>query len=408
MEILFLTHRVPDPPNRGDRIRAHHLLQFLADQGNVSLGCLADEPVSESSRATLESLCRQVAIEPLGASRWLSGGLSGLRGRTITEGMFHSPKLRRTIGAWAAETSFDAVVVFCTSMLSYAGLPELARATTIVDLVDVDSQKWLDYAAAHRGPKRWIYQTEGRRLRKLECTLPSRADHILLVSQQEADLYLSFCPNDRTLALPNGVDLEYFKPSGGPPAGGGKVVFLGVLDYGANVNGLEWFCRKVWPEVRRGEPSLTFQIVGRRPNAAVKQLGELDGVELVGEVADVRQYLQAAEMVIAPLQIARGIQNKVLEALAAGKPVVATPQALEGLPLVDDQTAITAATPQQWQDALLALHDDVPRRERLGRQGRSYVEQHHHWQACLAPLSTLLPGNAAARDHSPTDSQVGS
>lgn len=392
MQILYLTHRVPDPPNRGDRIRAHHLLRFLAERGRVHLACLADEPVEAESRMMLEELCEQVMIAPVSRRRrWVRASWSLTRGGTATEGLFHTTDLQRVVRNWGRYVQFDAVVAFCSSMVQYATVPELADVPLVVDLVDVDSQKWLDYARAARGVKRHLYRLEAERLRRLEKMLPARARGVTLVSQLEAELYRSFCPNPRTYSVPNGVDLEYFQPAGeAAHVPSGRCVFLGALDYWPNIEGLRWFCHHVWPEVHRQMPQLRFDIVGRRPTAAVKQLTRLPGVELVGEVADVRPYLTRADVAVAPLQIARGIQNKVLEALACGKAVVASPQALEGLAVESGRHAMQADAPAEWIETLLQLHRNAARRAALGAHGRQFVEQHHSWPACLQPFAELL------------------
>src|SRR5688500_18518073 len=212
-QLLYLVHRVPHPPNRGDRIRSYHILRHLAERYDVHLATLADEPVAAPTRRELDRLCVQVAIEPVTRVRWARAAGSLLRGHTATEGLFQSPALSRTIRHWARSTRFDVALAFCSSMVQYLDCPELDGVPAIVDLVDVDSQKWFDYAARSRGLRRAVFQLEGRRLRRLEQSLPDRARAIMLVSQAEADLYQSFCPTGRAVAVPNGVDLDYFRPS---------------------------------------------------------------------------------------------------------------------------------------------------------------------------------------------------
>lgn len=401
VNLLYLTHRVPDQPNRGDRIRALHLLRFLADLGDVSLGCLADEPVAPADLARLKNICPRVAVAPVGHRRWTRAAWSVARGRTATEGLFHAPELRRIIAAWTRHTQFDAVVVFCSSMFQYADLPELAGIPLVVDLVDVDSQKWFDYAALSHGVARRLFALEGRRLRKLESALPARARAIVLAGEAEAALFRKLHPNERTRGVSNGVDLDYFqlRPAG-EDATSPHCLFVGALDYRANVDGLRWFFARVWPEARRRRPDLRLRLVGRRPSVAVARLARLPGVELTGEVPDVRPYLHAAEVVVAPLRIARGQQNKVLEALACGKPVLASPPALKGLGVAPGRDAMQAETPDEWIEQLLRLRDDRPLGEQLGRNGRRYVERHHAWRRCLQPFAELLaPGAPVLEPH---------
>ena len=266
-QILFLAHRVPYPPNRGDRIRSFHLIKFLAERADVHLAFLTEDPVPEETREVLEGLCARVTYVRLPRrGRWLSGAGALLAGRPATEGLFHSRRLQQEISSWTNEVRFDAVMVFCSSMVQYLRAPGLAGAAVVVDLVDVDSQKWFDYAATSRGLKRFLFDLEGQRLRRLECSLPGRAQAITLVSQAEANLYRGFCPTDQAHAMPNGVDLEYFSPSESFGAEQPqRCVFVGALDYRANIDGIRWFCQEVWPLVRRRRPGARFAIVGSNP-----------------------------------------------------------------------------------------------------------------------------------------------
>jgi len=403
--VLYLVHRVPYPPNRGDRIRSFHVLEFLASRAEVHLAFLAEEPPSGPTMEVLEGLCRRVAAVPLGRhSRWAHAAWSLLAGRTATEGLFSCRDLREIVRRWAQETRFDAAFVFCSSMVQYLDAPGLARVPAIVDLVDVDSQKWLDYAEHSRWLRRSLFRMEGYRLRRLESALPQRAAAITLVSQCEAEIYRSFCPAECVYAIPNGVDLDYFRPEESAVASRSQqCVFVGALDYRANSDGITWFCKNVWPEVRRRRPGAVFRVVGSRPGAAVRRLARLPGVELVGEVPDVRPYLADAALVVVPLRVARGIQNKVLEALAMGKAVVASPQARDGLDVLPGIHLSEASTPSEWTDAVALLLDNQELRRRLGLAGRELVEASYAWEARL-PAWELPWARVAASRQRPSES----
>lgn len=408
LRILYLVHRVPYPPNRGDRIRSFHLLKLLATLGKVHLATLADEPTSDRDRQKLTELCERVAIVPVkGVTRWLRAAAALAGGRSATEGLFWSPQLLQTIKQWASEVPYDAVVVFCSSMAPYAMLPALRKARLLVDLVDVDSQKWLDYASTATFPRNRLYAWEARRVRQLECQIVDRADAVLLTSQQEAEILRRFKPNDNVQSVTNGVDLNFFAPGvvkGDTP--GALCVFVGVLDYRANIDGLQWFCSEVWPEVRRRIPGAMLQIVGRRPAPQVLRLAHIEGVQVVGEVPDVRPYVAGAEISIAPLRVARGIQNKVLEAMAMGRPVVATSQALEGIPMEPGKQAIAAFSADEWVSTIERLHGDSSERGRLGHAARQLVEKRHTWESCLAPIEGLL-GFSTSQRRASAASEVG-
>lgn len=379
---------MPYPPDKGDRIRAFHLLKSVAQRAALHLACLADEPVPAETVAELERLCRRVAIVPVSRSRWLRALGSVALGRTVTEGAFSSSSLRALVCSWARQTPFRACLASASSMVPYLRLPELRSVPAVVDLVDVDSQKWLDYAATTRPPRSWLYRVEGRRLRRLEAELTGWARAVTLVSPAEADLYRHVCGDGPVHAIGNGVDLDYFRPA--PLADGQGLAFVGALDYLPNVEGACWFCREVWPEVLRVRPAARFAVIGRRPAPAVQRLAELPGVELVGQVPDVRPHVAKAAVVVAPLQIARGVQNKVLEALAMARAVVASPQALAGIRALPDSHLLAASSPAEWVGHIVRLLDDPGRRQQLGAAGRRYVEDNHDWERCLEPFAPLL------------------
>lgn len=388
-DLLYLVHRLPFPPDKGDRIRAYHIIRHLSRRARLHLACLADEPVLPESLRALEQLCARVCVVPLGSSRWARALSSLARGRTVTAGAFYSPNLMRLLAEWASQTRFAGVLASSSAMVSYLRRHELAGIPAVVDLVDVDSQKWFDYAAASSGARATLYRTEGGRLRKLESSLPSWARAVTLVSDAETELFRSFCPSPDVHTVANGVDLEYFRQQS-PALAEDGCVFVGALDYKPNVDAVTWFCKEVWPAVLRGHPNARLRLVGRQPVAEVLCLGDVTGVEVVGQVPDVRPHLSWAALAVAPLRIARGVQNKVLEALAMRKPVVASPQALAGLRERLDLPALTAATPAEWAEHIGRLLGDEPLRRQLGAAGRRYVEAYHSWEHCLEPLSELL------------------
>jgi sugar transferase (PEP-CTERM/EpsH1 system associated) len=267
-------------------------------------------------------------------------------------------------------------------------MPELKAIPAVIDLVDVDSQKWLDYAAVSRSPRSWLYSLEGRRLRRLEQELPAKARAVTLVSEAEANLFRQFAGTGRILVVTNGVDLEYFQPAEEAKESG--CVFVGALDYLPNVDGIKWFCEAVWPEIHRFHPEARISLVGRRPTPAVRRLADLPGVNVVGQVPDVRPYYARAAVVVAPLRLARGVQNKLLEALAMGKALVASSATLAGLKTQADVHLLRADSADEWQKAIRQLLGDRSLRQRFGAAGRRYVEENHNWDRCLELLAEVL------------------
>lgn len=388
--VLYLAHRIPFPPDKGDRIRTYHILRWLSERASVHLACLADEPLAGVEEEALGCYCERVAVVPIGGrTRWARAIRSLTLGGTATEGAFASPSLRRVVESWCTGTRYHAAIASASALAPYLEVPGLCGVPLVVDLMDVDSQKWFDYAAVSRGPRALLYRLEGARLRRLESRLARRARAVVLVSEAEAEIARRFCEPDSVRSVTNGVDLDYFAPVADAPGDDG-CVFVGALDYLPNIEGSVWFCREVWPCVRRRHPDAVVRLVGRRPSAEVYRLAELPGVEVVGQVPDVRPYVARAAVALAPLRIARGVQNKVLEALAMAKAAVVSPGALTGFDLRPGLDVLVATSPSEWVEAVCRLLSDPGLRESLGREGRRYAERHHDWTRCLDPLAPLL------------------
>jgi sugar transferase (PEP-CTERM/EpsH1 system associated) len=414
-EVLFIAHRVPFPPDRGDRIRSWNMIQYLSDRARVSLACVTEEPISWRTTEALLSTCHRVAIAPVGRrGRWIHAGAHWLSGKSLTEGLFWSRKLADTIDYWSDVISFDHVFVFCSSMLPYAERPGLRSIPRVVDLVDVDSQKWKDYANNASFIRRRIYRSEAKRVERLETSSVNASKAVLLASEAEAGLLRDQQRNRKAsvLGIRQGVDLAYFKSqrSRGKHAIPSlriartssqlRLIFVGVLDYRPNVEGLDWFLKNVWTLLRIKVATASLEIVGKNPTPRVRQFGNHPGVHVIGEVSDVRPYLDDADVAIAPLQIARGIQNKVLEAMAMEKPVVLSPLAAEGIDALPDKHYVIADSAEQWRDQLVTLAKYPEARLQLGAAAREFVEREFDWAVCLEPLDALLGiPPKAAKEH---------
>jgi sugar transferase (PEP-CTERM/EpsH1 system associated) len=326
-------------------------------------------------------------VEHGGLFRWVRALGSLMLGGSISEGAFWSPTLAGEVAGWCRQWRYSAAIASASSLGPYLELPEVRGLPAVVDLMDVDSQKWRDYSGRSGLLHSAVYSVEAARVEALERRLAARAKALLVVSEAEAELLRKAVPNAPVEVVPNGVDLEYFQASA--EAGEG-CVFVGALDYFPNVDGAVWFCREVWPLVIQRRPRERLRLVGRRPTDDVKRLGGVDGVEVVADVPDVRPYLAGAAVVVAPLRVARGIQNKVLEGMAMARPVVASPQALQGLRGRGEVPVVEACRPEAWAEEIVALLGDAARCRELGKQGRRFVEGHHAWGPCLAGLDELL------------------
>ena len=386
--ILYLTHRVPYPLDKGDRIRSFNILKYISQRASLHLASLSDEDVAPTTVTALESYCARLAIIPIGLGRWPNAARSFLFGRTVTEGAFRSRAMQAQLTDWARETRFDAMIMSSSGMMSYRQRErELRGVPAVMDLVDVDSQKWFDYSASSLGPKAWLYRTEGRRLREFEREIARQVRAVTVISEAEAEIFRAFGPSDAVRVVHQGCEVSQVIA---PPADSETCTFVGALDYLPNVDGIGWFAREVWPAIHRRRPTARLEVVGRKPVAAVQALASLPGVTVVGPVPDVRPYLDRSAVVVVPLRIARGVQNKVLEAMAAGRAVVSSPQALTGLKAEPGVHVLTAASPDEWEHLLLRVLDDSGLRAGLGSAARRYVEEHHSWESCLKPLDELL------------------
>ncbi len=390
--VLFLTHRVPYPPDRGDRIRAFHILRFLARRYDVSLASVSDEPVTAEQMSVLEGFARQVCVQPISA-RWgkLRGLLSLALGGAVSPAYFYRPALKRTIEAWHRERPFDAVVTFCTGMVRYARALTKRDASIkhIIDLVDVDSAKWAEYARNSRPPMRWVYAAEARRLRAIEAGRHDRFDAIGVVSEAEANIYRREVGDHPGLVeLRHAVDTTFHQPM--PDAGSQMIVFIGVLDYKPNVEGIIWFVNHVMPLLRRRVPGVKLQIIGRHPSAEVLALDHAENVEVVGSVPDVRDHLRHAVASIAPLKIARGVQTKVLEAMAGGRVAVCSPGAAEGIHGDDGEHLFICDSPLQWARTIERIIHDRHLRLRIAAQARERIETMYRFEKCYEPLEKLI------------------
>jgi sugar transferase (PEP-CTERM/EpsH1 system associated) len=288
-----------------------------------------------------------------------------------------------------AREPIDTIYVFSGQMAQY--LPAKTCARVIMDFCDMDSLKFADYARGSRGPMRWLMQREAKLLFQFERQVAQRVDASLFVSEAEADLFRERSGAANVQAIENGIDTDFFDPAAAferVDMRGKLIVFTGQMDYRPNVEAVTWFAEAVLPQIRVAHPEAVFVIVGRNPTDAVAALAKQDGVQVTGEVGDVRPWLAAAACVVAPLKIARGIQNKVLEAMAMARPVVASGPAAEGID--HDGTILSGDTVAEVSDAVNGLLSDAQAATAMGRKARERVQNRYGWSARLAPLDALI------------------
>ena len=394
-EILFLCHRIPFPPDRGDKIRSYHLLQRLAGIAPVHVGCFADDDRDMGFAGDMAQIAASQCLLMRDRSR-IVAGLSGLaRRQSLLVALFDHPRLHEWVARTLAERPIAAIVAYSAQMAHF--VPTLAPGQRfLMDFVDFDSAKYAAYGAQGSGPMAWINRREGRLLLDFERAVAARADVCTFVSEAEAAMFRTVTGEraDKIIAMGNGVALDYFDPVATFPkverGEGPLLVFTGQMDYRPNIEAVESFARATLPAIRAAFPSVRFAIVGRSPTRAVQALGALPGVIVTGGVPDVRGWLAAADVVVAPLRIARGIQNKVLEAMAMARPVVASPQAAEGIDAIDELHFLVAANLEEEASKICALLSDPARASSLGRAARSRVEMRYRWSETLSALPGLL------------------
>lgn len=404
-ELLYLTHRIPYPPDKGDKIRAWHMLCYLRRHFRVHLGCFIDDPADWQHAERLRALCASscfIGLRP-GLARLLS--LRGLlQGKALSLPYYRSGALARWVGRTLEQENIATALAFSGPMAQYLP-PTTPRGPLrrVLDLVDVDSEKWRAYAATAGWPQAALYRREAALLLAFERASARRFDAVTLVSPAEAALFRLRAPESAGHIdyFNNGVDAGYFSPAPACPspyqAGASVIVFTGAMDYQPNIDAVRWFAAQVLPALRQAVPALRLYIVGARPATAVQALAHHPGVCITGRVADVRPYLQHAALAVAPLLLARGIQNKVLEAMSMQKIVLASPQALEGLHAVQGQEVLCATDAAQFIATALAVLT-TPQHLAIGPAARRRVLADYCWDSNLKRLGALLGLPATAME----------
>jgi polysaccharide biosynthesis protein PslH len=392
MRILYLCHRVPYPPNKGDKIRAFNQLCAMSARHTVDLFTLADRTEDLEHGAALRQYCDTVtiarvvpALARLRALRYL------LTAAPLTIPYFFSAKLQREVRKALSARSYDRIYVYCSAMAQYVEAPEARQIPVVVDLVDVDSDKWRQYASYASFPYSSVYRREANHLREYERVVCERASAVAVTTDHEARLVREFCPAAFVHVIPNGVDRDYFNPGPAVDAGGAPTIsFTGDMSYFPNEQAVVFFARQVLPLIIKVIPRARFIIVGRQPTQNVLRLQALDGVEVTGFVQDVRKYLAQSQVSVAPFSIAAGIQNKVLEAMAYCLPVVATSRIARSLPASIAEMIEFGDTPQELASKVVGLLRDPERRRRVGLEGRRRVGLEYDWVRSRNLLLALL------------------
>jgi sugar transferase (PEP-CTERM/EpsH1 system associated) len=388
VKILYVCHRFPFPPKRGGKIRPFNMIRHLSASHDVTVASLVRSEAEAEEGKGIAPFCSEFHMARV--IDWLQGARMVARLPTTVPssmGFFYSAALARTIRRLIAERRFDLIFVHCSSVAQYVahaqGVPK------ILDFGDMDSRKWLEYARYKPFPSSVGYRLEGIKLEAEERRLAGRFDFCTATTRAEWETLRGYDVETPTDWFPNGVDAGWFSPSP-EPYDPDTICFVGRMDYYPNQQCMFDFCSRTWPLLRAWRPALKLLIVGADPSARVQQLSEIPGVIVTGSVPDVRPYLRQSALMVAPLGIARGTQNKLLESMAMGVPVVTSRIAASGVDAVPGEHFRVADSPEEYRDAILRVLTDRSERHRLAEAGRARMLSHHTWPSSMRRLDAIV------------------
>jgi len=396
--LLYLVHRLPYPPNKGDKITSYNQIKYLSTRYNVFLGCFVDDPLDWQYVSNVEKFCTDLCTVKLSPAYSKLLSLRGLfTGEALSLPYYRNRALQRWVDSVLKDQKIDSILVLSGAMAQYVTPNRDNNIRTVLDLEDVDSDKWKLFAKAHNWPLNLIFQRESRQLFSYEREMAKAFDVTLFVSKEEAKMFQNMAPEiaHKVKYRVQGVNSRYFDPAlsfENPYGSHTKVlVFTGAMDYWPNIDAVIWFAKDVMPLIRAVVPDICFCIVGMNPVPKVKALGKMPSIIVTGGVPDVRPYLAHAVGAVLPLRIARGIQNKILEAMAMEMPVLATPQAIHGIEPYTGFSPLIADTSVGLAEKAISLLTSQP--EKQSSATRDYVLKHYNWDTNLQVIDNLLNGN---------------
>ena len=395
MRILFLSQRVPYPPDRGDRITTWHEIRILARHHQVHVATLAESEEEARDLGPLPEICESVDVAVLPG--WRSKAQAALVSATplpLTLPYYYSPTLAAKVAYRVATAGIDLIHAFSSSTAQY--VDPYFHLPRVMQFADLDSIKWRQMAKMGKPPMAWVHAAEALRLLWYERSIAHRYDRCLVVTEEERQEMVSFIPHVRGAVAANGVDIDFFSPSSEEPEED-HLVFVGIMDYFPNEEGMEFFCKEVLPLVRRERPACRITIVGGRPSDKVLALAEIEGVTVTGRVEDIRPYMARATLAVVPLRLARGVQNKVLEAMSMGMGVVASTAAFRGVEAEAGEHALVADEPEELAARVLELLADPERRRAMGEAARQVMVDRYSWEAQVGKLEALYEEVLAER-----------
>tara|TARA_R110000751_G_scaffold3930_5_gene18522 strand:- start:54474 stop:55688 length:1215 start_codon:yes stop_codon:yes gene_type:complete len=398
VNILILSHRVPFPPNKGEKIRTFHQIQHLSELGHqIHLFSPYEDPAELAYFAALgESLCQSVTATPLqNKAIRLSIGL--IKGQSMSVANFYDKSLQQQFDQFLSVNNVDAIICSASSMAEYVFNSTVlnrldAKPLLIMDFMDVDSDKWGQYQQSSRFPMSWVYAREQRLLAHYERQIVKEFDASYLIAQAEVTLFnQKVIKSDKVHVMGNGLDTSvFYPPKVKQPNPAPVFLFTGVMDYKPNEDAVIWFVNSCWPSIIGEHPNARFIIAGMNPSADIKQLAQDKSIEVTGFVEDILPYYHQADIFVAPFRLARGVQNKVLQAFACALPVISTPMGAEGILCQTGQDIVIAATPEEFVSQANRLISQPELSQSIGQSALQLIQSHYSWQGQLQPLVNLL------------------
>lgn len=403
-DLLFLAHRIPYPPKKGDKIRSYHLLRFLSQRYRIHLGAFIDEDDDCHHTDTVSQMCagetKFIWLNPWMARLRALQGL--LTGTSLTLPYYAHPEMENWIHEILQRNPIRKIVIYSSALAQFIPHDLDPAMRRIIDFVDVDSLKWDQYAKKRYGLARWIFQREARTLLKEEKNIAANFDVVLFVSEPEANLFKNLAP-EITYKIDyweNGVDVDYFSPQREYPnpynPWDAALVFTGAMNYWPNVDAVTWFAQEIFPGILAQVPQARFIIVGGHPTKEILLLQNRPGVTVIGAVPDVRPWLAWSKAAVAPMRIAQGVQNKILEAMAMARPVLTTPKAMEGIRGHEQLQRWVTDKPELLikLGVLLVLGEDLNDSEpSCGLMGRQLALTHYNWATNLERAGMFIENN---------------
>ena len=391
MKILFVCHRLPFPPKRGGKIRPFNIIRHLTESGHsVTVGSLARSPEELAEGQPLKEYCDKLFVGLINSAAAVAHMVARLP-TTIPSSMgnFYSRSLHRDIEEELHQNRYDLIFVHCSSVAQYV---RSAKGTpSILDFGDMDSQKWLDYSSFRRFPLSMGYWLEGTKLCREEKRLAGKFDLSTCTTQAELETLRSFDAARQTDWFPNGVDAEFFSPTD-KPYNPDQICFIGRMDYYPNQQAMLHFCNNVLPVIQSRRPATKLIIVGAEPSGEIRNLADEPGVTVTGTVPDVRDYVRDSAISVAPLAIARGTQNKILESMAMGVPVICSDKAAGGVDATPGKHLLIAKSPDRYADNIIRLLENADERRELSLASRQRVLSAHSWPASMTRLDGIIDG----------------